>query len=135
MAAFEKVLSRNDTGQSGSHQAGILVPKGDHDLISFFPLLDASSKNPDAMIDCQDESGRWWRFRFVYYNNKHHDSGGTRDEYRITRMTDYLRSVGACEGQSLVFEKRSNATYFIQIQTKPVEKLGVTRLAGWRKIH
>jgi hypothetical protein len=135
MAAFEKVLSKNDTGQSGSHQAGILVPKGSDDLLSFFPTLDGAKKNPDAMIDCLDEDGRWWRFRFIYYNNKLHDAGGTRNEYRITRMTQYLRSIGAFEGQSLVFEASDDRTYKIRLLAKSPETLEVTKLSGWRRVH
>ena len=135
MAMFEKVLSRNDTGQSGSHQAGILVPKGNQELISFFPPLEGSEKNPDAMIDCLDEEGRWWRFRYIYYNNKLHDPGGTRNEYRITRMTKYLRYIGAFDGQSLVFEKMEDGTYKLRLQVEPAGDLGVTRLSGWRQIH
>jgi hypothetical protein len=135
MAAFEKVLSRNDTGQSGSHQAGILVPKGNKELISFFPPLNPSEKNPDVLIDCLDEEGRWWRFRYVYYNNKLHDPRGTRNEFRITRMTSYLRSIGAFEGQSLVFERMEDGDYKVSLRIEPKGALGVTRLSGWRQIH
>lgn len=135
MPAFEKTLSKNDTGQSGSHQAGILVPKGDLELLSFFPKLDATQKNPDAMIDCQDENGNWWRFRFIYYNNKMHDANGTRNEFRITRMTRYLRSVSAIEGQTLEFSAMGGGAYKIRLKTRPVEALGATRLTGWRRVH
>jgi len=133
--AFEKTLSRNDTGESGSHQAGILVPKSDQDLLSFFPPLDASVKNPDSMIDCQDEDGRWWRFRFVYYNNKLHDLKGTRNEYRLTQMTRYLKSFGATAGQSLIFGKQPDGTYKISLSAVPIDTLEVTRLSGWRRMH
>lgn len=135
MKAFEKVLSKNDTGQSGSHQAGILVPRGNRELLSFFPPLDGSTKNPDHKINCQDEEGRWWRFRYVYYNNKLTDPRGTRNEYRITRMTNYLRSVAATEGQSIVFRKNEDGTYRISLEMEPLGDLGVTELSGWRQVH
>tara|TARA_R110000765_G_scaffold57585_3_gene112715 strand:- start:641 stop:1048 length:408 start_codon:yes stop_codon:yes gene_type:complete len=133
--AFEKVLSKNDTGESGSHQAGILVPKGNDELRSFFPTLDETEKNPDVMLDCQDEDGRWWRFRYVYYNNKHHDDAGTRDEYRITRMTSYLRNVAARSGQCLVFEEADDGAYRISLRHDTPKDLHVTRLSGWRRVH
>lgn len=135
MTAFEKVLSRNDTGQNGNHQSGIHVPKEIDELISFFPPLDRSIKNPDAIVDCEDEEGRCWRFRYVYYNNKLHDPRGTRNEYRLTRMTKYLRSIGAHEGQVLVFEKMKNGAYKISLRSNPPDVLPVTRLSGWRQIH
>lgn len=87
------------------------------------------------MIDCQDEEGRWWRFRYVYYNNKLTDPRGTRNEYRITRMTSYLRSVAATEGQSIVFRKSEDGTYRISLESEPLADLGVTELSGWRQIH
>lgn len=135
MSAFEKVLSKNDTGESGSHQAGILVPKGDRALLEFFPCLDTSVKNPDAIIQCIDEDGRNWRFRFIYYNNRHHDPAGTRDEYRITRMTGYLRTAGAISGQSVIFESIGPSTYRIMVTRCVVGDLAVTKLAGWRRVH
>lgn len=135
MVAFEKVLSRNDTGENGSHQAGILVPKGDKDLLSFFPLLDPSIKNPDALVDCTDEDGRKWRFRYVYYNNRLHEPEGTRNEYRITHMTKYLRAVGATAGQAIVFKAMENKTYHISVPLCPVGKLGIVKLCGWRRVH
>ncbi len=39
-----KVLSANDTGETGGHQAGMLVPKEGR-ILAFFPSLDPSEKN------------------------------------------------------------------------------------------
>jgi len=82
--AFQKALSANDVGATGAHQAGILIPKTNRELLAFLPSLDATTKNPSAWIDCIDEGGTVRRFRYVYYNNALHDLGGTRNEYRIT---------------------------------------------------
>ena len=49
-----KILSANDTGETGGHQAGILVPR-EPDVISFFPKLDASQYNPR----CQKPGNCW----------------------------------------------------------------------------
>src|SRR4051794_38458599 len=97
---FQKILSRNDVGATGGHQGGILVPKKETELIAFLPCLNAKIKNPDAWITCIDEDGNELQFRYVYYNNRLHDEGGTRNEYRITYMTRYFRDVGARAGDA-----------------------------------
>ena len=135
MIAFQKVLSKNDTGESGSHQAGILVPKGNDELLSFFPVLDSSQKNPDKLLTCVDEDGQWWKFRYVYYNNKLHEENGTRNEFRITRMTSYLRNASARAGDRLTFELVGDAEYRVSLEQHELQKLGVTKLSGWRRVH
>ncbi|WP_081054709.1 EcoRII N-terminal effector-binding domain-containing protein [Burkholderia vietnamiensis] len=97
---FCKTLSANDVGATGAHQAGILVPKSEQELLDFLPQLDSAIKNPDAWIECVDEAGGHHRFRFVYYNNRLHDAQGTRNEYRITYMTRYFKAAGASEGDT-----------------------------------
>jgi hypothetical protein len=87
---FSKTLSANDVGATGGHQGGILIPKSEAELLSFLPVLDPKVKNPDAWIECEDETGTTRKFRFIYYNNKLHDEGGTRNEYRITYMPPIL---------------------------------------------
>ena len=87
--SISKVLSPNDAGETGGHQAGFLVPK-DPDILDFFPKLGKDEKNPRVHILFEDESGEEWEFAFIYYNNKFF--GGTRDEYRLTRMTNYFKS-------------------------------------------
>ena len=68
--SFAKVLSANDIGATGGHQAGILVPKGDPALLAFFPPMDASLQNPDAWVEVVDGTGRLWKLRYIYYNNR-----------------------------------------------------------------
>jgi hypothetical protein len=85
--SIEKVLSANDTGETGTHQAGMLVPK-EHEILSFFPVLSNKEKNPRYLINLTDSEGREWSFNFIYYNNKLY--GGTRNEYRLTGMTAYI---------------------------------------------
>lgn len=137
---YAKVLNANDIGATGAHQAGILVPKSDVDLLAFFPKLHGSRKNPDAWIRCEDASGKVWNMRFVYYNNKLHDPNGTRNEYRITHMTGYLRLNHAREGDSIVFEAMEEpGCYRISVEAADrapaTKKPGVIKLAGWRRIH
>lgn len=100
--AIAKRLSANDTGDTGGHQAGILVPK-DPAILSFFPQVDSSTKNPRHRLVFRDESGIRWEFAFIYYNNVHF--GGTRNEYRLTRMTAYIRSNGLKPGDEITLSR------------------------------
>jgi hypothetical protein len=142
--AFQKILSANDVGATEAHQAGIHIPKTNKALLDFLPPLDAGKRNPDAWIDCLDEeNGVSHKFRYVYYNNRLHDKKGTRNEYRITHMTGYLRQVGANEGDILEISKLQPKTYYrlrvLRVdspmviketaQSKPV------KLVGWNRVH
>lgn len=138
---FEKILKANDTGETGGHQAGIHIPKGQTELIAFLPRLKTCVKNPDSWLICTDEFGAEWEFRYVYYNNKHHDQGGTRDEYRITHMTKYFREHGAKQGDVLRLsgEPRTGKIKLEIIKAQAGAHAHASppriRLAGWRRVH
>lgn len=138
--SFSKTLSANDTGLTGGHQAGILVPKADRELLAFFPHLDPARENPDAWIVVTDEDGEERQLRYIYYNKKLHGTG-TRDEYRITHLTKYLRDAGARPGDALVFAGApGSGVYRISLhKARPSEADGgaadVIRLSGWRRVH
>lgn len=102
--AIEKTLSANDTGETGGHQAGILVPK-DSRILSFFPQLNPDIKNPRAVLDMLDETGREWTFHFIYYNNRFF--GGTRNEYRLTGMTAFFREFNLKAGDKVLMRHES----------------------------
>ena len=138
---FRKRLSANDVGSTGGHQGGILIPKGEKELLAMLPPLNPNVKNPDAWIECRDDAAHALKFRFVYYNNKLHDDGGTRNEYRITHMTGWFRDVGAKEGDEFEISHEAGAdVYSIGIRSKDVvdndPQKGIRiRLTGWRRIH
>lgn len=141
---FSKKLSANDVGSTGGHQGGILVPRTEGELLSFLPPLDPTIKNPDAWIECEDETGTVRKFRFVYYNNKLHDIGGTRNEYRITYMTKYFREVGAREGEELEISKNeASRSYKIRVvraiaplhNQEESDGVRIKINSGWRRIH
>lgn len=140
--SFAKVLSANDVGATGSHQAGILVPRSDPELLSFFPALDPSVHNPDAWITCIDDAGDEWRLRYIYYNNRFHSDGGTRNEYRLTCLTPYFRRNAVKPGEQLVLTATSApGRYLITVgrdqneQAATAVRAGVIALRGWRRIH
>lgn len=98
-----KTLSANDVGETGAHQAGILVPK-ERDILSFFPSLNPKEKNPRVTLAFWEDDGiTRWNFNFIYYNNRFF--GGTRNEFRLTCMTKYLRARNAGVGDLVVLWK------------------------------
>lgn len=142
--SFSKTLSANDVGATGGHQGGILIPKSEAELLAFLPPLDSAIKNPDAWIDCLDDVETMRRLRFVYYNNRLHDHGGTRNEYRITYLTSYFREVGAREGDTFEISRAEGEPHYIirivrayaepdEPEEEQVSRIKIT--SSWRRIH
>lgn len=139
--SFAKALSANDVGATGSHQAGIHVPKADPVLLSFFPPLDPAVVNPDVWITCTDETGEEWKLRYIYYNKRLHGIG-TRNEYRLTCLTPFFRLKAAKPGDQLVFiATRTPGRYLISLKRgqdrrgPDASRPGVIALRGWRQVH
>lgn len=107
--AITKVLSMNDTGETGGHQAGILVPRSG-DVLRFFPDLGNEEKNPRVAMFFNDETGKTWKLNFIYYNNKFFDEKGTRNEYRLTGMTAFFRQNSLKAGDSITLIHLANGT-------------------------
>ncbi|HWA09478.1 MAG TPA: ATP-binding protein [Chthoniobacteraceae bacterium] len=118
---FRKVLSLNDTGETGAHVAGLLVPKTD---LSFFPALDLAEKNPRAEVVATDPDGRTWSLNFIYYNNEFF--GGTRNEYRLTGLTAFFSANDLHAGDAVVLEKN---TAGIRIRSEKAEDTGQSLVA------
>ena len=110
---IRKKLSPNDLGKTGAHMAGILIPK-DRQVLNFFPSLDKSEKNPRAELVMYERSTTTrWVFNFIYYNNRFF--GGTRNEYRLTCMTQYLRNSNAKVGDEVLFSLNDDHSYELGI--------------------
>ena len=130
-----KILTENDLGRTGAHQAGIHVPKT---IIStgIFALLPIDKKNPRAQITAEDERGRKWEFTFIYYNNKFF--GGTRNEARLTGITSFFKNEVVTPGDLIVFEKK-NGKLTVRIKhRKQASRLGpvtVSLSSSWRAIN
>ena len=139
---FEKVLTANDVGETGGHQAGMHIPKLQKELIEFLPKLDPGLKNPDIWLLCTDTGGNQWQFRYIHYNNRLHDPCGTRDEYRITHMTQYFHAVNARSGDRFRISGIAGENVFrISVDTsddegkKPQFQTARIKLRGWRRVH
>ena len=109
-------LSANDTGETGAHMAGVYIPKNE-EVLSFFPQLDKNKKNPRVSLTFEDQEGKQRKFNFVYYNNKFHSSG-TRNEYRLTGMTEFIRSSKLKEGDAIEFSKTNSNKFKIKCHKK-----------------
>lgn len=114
VGSIQKLLSVNDVGGNGSHQAGILVPK-DLNILNYFPSLDLNQENPRALLHVVDEDGEHWKWPYIYYNNKLR--GGTRNEYRLTGMTAFFRKYGLASGDTIEFVLKG-CWYFVSTKKK-----------------
>lgn len=135
-SSISKTLSANDTGETGGHQAGILVPKQE-DILSFFPPLQRSELNPRHHLIFYDDKDERWEFAFIYYNNRFF--GGTRNEFRLTRMTPYINESGLRAGDELILERSESGRYLIKYRrakSTGKDRDGVLRLgSSWRVVE
>ena len=76
--SYCKFLSANDTGDTGTHQAGIYIAKVAVPILFDAPGRRGENKDKFVRIKWQDEF--YTDSRFTYYGV------GTRNEYRITRF-------------------------------------------------
>jgi len=134
---ISKTLSANDVGETGGHQAGILVPK-DLSILSFFPTLNPKEKNPRVTLVFREGDGiTRWDFNFIYYNNAFF--GGTRNEYRLTCMTKYLRVRNAQVGDNVILSKDSEGRLTVELKHNNIPEMTqddvLVLSGGWKVIR
>lgn len=130
--SISKTLSPNDIGLTGGHQAGILVPKNGA-ILSFFPKLDIKEKNPRYIISFYDENNEKWEFSFIYYNN--FLFGGTRNEYRLTRMTKYIKRNNLKVGDQVILTNTDSGTREISHKRHLKQEATKLKLSGeWKTV-
>lgn len=76
--AFCRYITGNDTGKTGSHQAGFYIPKEAARLLFDTPV--ERGENKDRFVEIKWQNDFITHSRFIYYGSK------TRNEYRITRF-------------------------------------------------
>lgn len=129
---ISKTLSSNDIGLTGGHQAGMVVPKKAN-ILSFFPSLSVTDKNPRVLLEFVDNNDKVWKFAFIYYNNRLF--GGTRNEYRLTRMTKYIKSNNLKVGDRILLTQRNDGSRTITHARQGLStNLGKLRLSGTWKV-
>lgn len=125
-----KRLTKNDLGDTGSHQAAIHVPKRP-EILRIFPTLDESSDNPSCLITFWSHAlEREYRLRFIHYNNRIVGTG-TRDEYRLTSTRELLKDLEARTGDDLVFDFFDDSPPLVSIVNGP---RNTETVAGRREI-
>ena len=132
-----KTLSANDVGDTGGHQAGILVPKA-REILSFFPALNPREKNPRVTLAFREPDGLTrWDFNFIYYNNRFF--GGTRNEYRLTCMTKYFRARNAAVGDLVVMSKDAEGSLEVELKLSNIPEVTeddvLVLSGGWKVIR
>ena len=108
MKIISKILSKNDTGESKSHQAGLYIPRN---FVKFFPILDESLYNPRCEIVFKDEYLQDWVFNYIYYNNSFFE--GTRNERRLTHTTGYIKHHNL-KNSDVIFLSNNSGIYSIR---------------------
>lgn len=123
--SISKLLSSNDIGETGGHQAGMLIPKSG-DILEFFPELDPSVKNPRVTLVFEDEAAQHWEFNYIYYNNRFF--GGTRNEYRLTGMTSFIRQNNLKAGDTIILSRKPDGCLTIKVQRQSITADGTLKL-------
>lgn len=116
--SFVKVISPNDAGETGTHQGGMYVPKS---VISFFidePRHKGENFEKIITIKWPDSVTK---SRFIYYGQ------GTRNEYRITRLHQGLRSGDL---MILVYHDEDEYLGFVVPEEQTDDVIGRLKLGG-----
>jgi hypothetical protein len=115
-----KRLTANDIGDTGGHQAGITIPKAGP-MIAFFPRLDVREFNPRATLRAIDfHTNDMFDLEFIYYNGRLLGRS-TRNEYRLTGLSRFLRRNDAVVGDLLRIE-REDELIWLSIQRLIVDE-------------
>lgn len=108
-----KKLRENDLGLTKSHQAGFHIPKSIVNL-RFFPELSPSELNPRVRLRITSTQGELdFYANYIHYNNKVLGLG-TRDEYRLTGLTGYIRAQGLRIDDEIILTRISDYEFAIE---------------------
>jgi hypothetical protein len=113
---YVKRLSANDTGATGSHQAGPYLPK--EVAFALSPELRVAGTNPDQIFTtCVASHGVSRETRLIWYNQK------SRDECRITRWAHEGRT------NSVIAPNQTGAIALFAFTTSPTK--GILHSWAW----
>ena len=134
-----KKLTRNDTGETKSHQSGITIPAS---VVrsGIFPILGTDELNPRITLLFYDEEGQKWEFQYIYYNDFYFGKPAKQahNEHRLTCVRAFIREHGIKSGDSIWFSIDSNGVRHVGFEPQNLVeeknntfiKLGV----GWHYI-
>lgn len=119
---LSKILSKNDTGETHSHQSGISIPKtlANNDI---FPDLGIERLNPRVTLTFVDEENNSWSFQYIYYNDVFFgkEKAKSHNEFRLTCVKDYIRHNSILSGDEIWFAIEDDGTKrigFVKGQSK-----------------
>ena len=131
-----KVLTRNDTGETNSHQSGITIPKKVADT-GIFPNLGSDVLNPREKVLFFDENKTGWEFQYIYYNDVFFGKtkGKAHNEHRLTCVKKYIQENNIKSGDSIWFSIDNNGIRHIgfikQEKLDKAETKKITLGLGW----
>ena len=104
-----KTLSKNDTGETHSHQSGISIPK-EVARTDIFPHLGVETMNPRVEVIFYDEDDNAYTFQYIYYNDVFFrpDRKRGHNEFRITCVKDFIQKYSVKSGDRMWFALDSN---------------------------
>lgn len=104
-----KTLSKNDTGETHSHQSGISIPK-EVARTDIFPHLGVETMNPRVEVSFYDEDNNAYTFQYIYYNDVFFrpDRKRGHNEFRITCVKDFIQKYSVKSGDRMWFALDSN---------------------------
>ena len=135
-----KTLSRNDTGETHSHQSGISIIK-DIARAGIFPTLSKDTLNPRTMVKFIDEEGYEWEFQYIYYNDIFFGKpkGKGHDEYRLTCVKNFIKAYDIVAGDEIWFavdEEGKRVIGFNKPSSNEEEEEDVIVIRkGWKMIN
>ena len=109
-----KVLSRNDTGETHSHQSGISIVR-QIARSGIFPTMTTDVLNPRVNVSFIDGDGITWTFPYIYYNDKYFGKPASKchDEFRITCVKDFINRYSICSGDTIWFAVGTDGNRYI----------------------
>lgn len=118
-----KILTRNDTGETKSHQSGITIPRNVA-LTGVFPKMGVESLNPRTSVTFYDENDALWTFQYIYYNDIYFGKPRNKahNEYRLTCVKDFIAKYKARSGDEIWFGIDDNGVRRIGIERKSYEQ-------------
>ena len=104
-----KTLSKNDTGETRSHQSGISIPK-EVARTGIFPSLGIETQNPRVEVVFYEEGNNAYTFQYIYYNDIffRQDKKRGHNEFRITCVKDFIQKYSIKSGDKIWFGLDSN---------------------------
>lgn len=138
MKKVSKKLTLTDVGKNNSHLSAIRIPAsvvGSEVL----PELSKEELNPKLDLVFYDENGKGWVFQYIYYNDKYHGKPSrlSHNEYRLSRVRDYIRAYALEEEDEIWFSIDDNdirRVGFVKKEVPQEENDGIIHIKGGWKI-